>query len=278
MALPRKIPGELDITLSTSPTEEQTIWDNTDGVVSDFSRQPLEIQAAGELIYDGTTLHDLTGKGDDEDADYAVKLLFMGTEDLQVDFRVRRQDENNFIALKIDFVANTIELVETIAGVETSLDQASHNFKFEGRTRYNFGIMMIGTSLHGVVNGFEIVQASTSSFRAEPGLSISFSTFNASDPPAMYTISATETEAFPDPSPVYFSGTATVPDTCDILLAFRQSIKQQIENPTVRDWDSYVKAVKFYEQRHVGYTDSVWEELGYPIQKPSAEEWFGNLP
>lgn len=274
MALPRKIIGELDITFATSSTEEQIIWDNTDGVVDIFSTSAKKIQGAGKLIYIGTTLHDLAGKENNEDADYSIKIRFMGTDDLQVDLRVRRQDENNFIALKVDFTTDTIAVVETIAGVETSLDQASHDFKFDGITKYDFEIMMLGTSLHGVVNGFEIVQASTSSFRTEPGLSVSFPTFNENDPPIMYSIISTETEAFPDPQPdAVLSG-----DPVGFYLIFRESIKEQIENPAVLDWDSYVKAVKFYEQRNVGMSDELWKEHGYPIQEPSAEEWFGNLP
>ncbi len=270
---PRKIVGELDITFAIGPTEEQLIWDDTDGVVVNFA-QPMEIQSAGELIYIGTTLHDLAGKEDNEDADYAIKLLFMGTDDLQMDLRVRRQDENNFIALKVNFTTDTIAIVETIAGVETSLAQAPHDFKFERIVKYTFEMRMVGSSLYGMVNDFDIIQASTENFRTEPGLSVSFPTFNENDPPVMFTIYANETEAFPDPQPeAVLSG-----DPVGFYLIFRESIKEQIEDPTIRDWDSYVEARKFYAQRNVGMSDEAWEELGYPIEEPNAEEWFGNLP
>lgn len=259
------------ITFSIAPGETQTIWDNTDGVINNFYLHPLQIQAVGELTYVGTSLHDLVGKDDDEDADYAITLRVLGTDDLKLDLRVRRQDENNFIALKIDFSTDTIEIAKTIGGVETILDQASHDFKFAGQIKYDFELWMIGKFIYGFVNGFNIVQSSSKNFRREPGFSISFPAFNADDPPVMYTISATETEAFPEVTPL-------PNDPGDILVTFRQSIKQQIENPTIRTWDTYVKAVKFYEQRNVGMPDRSWEALGYPIRKPNAEEWFGNLP
>ncbi len=259
------------ITFSISPGDTQAIWDNTDGVIDKFYLHPLKVQTNGELIYIGTSLHDLAAKEDDEDADYAIKLRVMGTEDLQLDIRARRQDANNFIALKVNFTTDIIELVETVAGVETSLSQASHDFKFDGIVKYDFELWMIGRFLYGMVNGFNVIRASTKSFRTEPGLSVSFPTFNADDPPILYTISVTETENFPDP-------TDLPSDPGGLLLTFRQSIKQQIENPVERTWETYVKAVKFYEQRHVGMPDSDWEELGYPIRKPSAEEWFGDLP
>lgn len=261
------------ITFSISPGQDQVIWDNTDGIIDKFYLHPLQIQAVGELTYIGTSLHDLAGKEDTEDADYAIKLRIMGTDDLQLDLRTRRQDASNFIALKINFTTDTISIVETIAGVETSLDSASHDFKFVGKVKYVLEIWTIGRFIYGFVNGFNIVKASTTSFRTEPGLSISFPTFNASDPPIMYTISAIETETFPDPTALSDNA-----DPGGLLLSFRESIKQQIENPSERTWDTYIKAMKFYEQRDVGMPDDVWEELGYPIKKPSAEEWFGNLP
>lgn len=262
------------ITFAVGSTEEQIIWDNTDGVIDNFATTRKEIQGAGELIYIGTTLHDLAGNEDDEDANYSIKIKFMGTDDLQVDIRVRRQDENNFIALKIDFATDTIAIVETIAGAETTLTQASHDFKFDGRTKYEFEVMMLGRFIYGLVNDFNIIRASTKTFRTEPGLSISFPVFNENDPPVMYTIHSTETEAFSDPQP----DAALDADPVGFYLTFRIAIKEQIENPAVRDWDSYVNAVKFYEQRNVGMSDELWEELGYPIKEPSAEEWFGNLP
>lgn len=257
------------ITFSTTPGDTQVIWDNTDGVIDKFYLHPLKTQAAGELVYIGTSLHDLAGKEDTEDADYSIRLRVMGTDDLKLDIRTRRQDENNFIALKIDFTTDTIAIVKVIAGTETVLSQTSHNFKFDGRIKYDFELWMLGRFFYGMVNGFNILRASTKSFRTEPGISVSFPTFNASDPPMMYTISATEVFAFPNPVPLPI-------DPGDLLITWRQSIKVEIENPTVKTWSTYIKAVELYEQRSAGMPESVWEDLGYPIKKPSAEEWFGD--
>lgn len=270
--IPRIIKGTINsITLNVSPGEDQIIWDDSDNIVTDFASFPLKIQAAGELVYAGLSLDELTGKGTDEFADYAIKFRVMGTDDLQLDLRTHRQDENNFIALKVDFITDTIDLVETVGGMETTLDQASHNFKFLGRTKYDFELWRLNRFLYGFVNGFNIVTGSTTSFRTEPGLSILFPTFNSNDPPMIYTIVANEVEAFPDT-------VSLENDPGGLLLEHRLSIKQQIENPSERTWETYVKAVKFYERRRdVGMPNEVWEQLGYPIKKPSSEEWFGNL-
>ncbi len=257
------------ISFSIGATETQTIWDNTDGVIESFSKHPLKVQTTGELIYVGTSLHDISGKEDNEDADYAVKLRVMGTQDLQLDLRLRRQDENNFIALKINATTDTISITETKAGVETTLDSASHDLKFLGRTRYDIELRMISRFLYGLINEYNIVTASTPSFRTEPGLSILFPTFNSADPPLLYTIFAIETENFPDAVDPLPS------DPGELLISFRRSIKEEIENPSARTWTTYRRAVLFYEQRDVGMPDAAWEELGYPIKRPSAEEWFG---
>jgi len=257
-----------NLVLNISPRENQTDWDNTDGVIDDFAHNPLKVISAGELVYIGTSLHDLVAKKEDEKADYAIRTRIIGTENLQLDLRVRRQDENNFIALKMDFSTDIIKIVKVVGGTESTLNQASHDFKFSGKNKYDFEIRMLDRALYGFVNGFNIVTASTKEFRTEPGLSLYFPTVDI-DNPFIFSFSANETEAFPDPATEGID---------DIYLTFRISIKQQIEDPSERTWDTYVKAVKFYEQRNVGMPDASWEFLGYPIQKPSAEEWFGNLP
>lgn len=250
--------------------EDQPFWDNSQGVIDKFWIHPINVISAGELIYIGTSLHDITGKYDTEDADYTIKLRVTGTQNLDMEFRVRRVNEDNYIALKINFETDTISIVETVAGVQTTLDSASHDFKFLGRVKYDFGITMLGETISGSINEYDIVQATTATFRTEPGLSINFPSIDSEDPPLLYSIGAIETVVFPDPQELEN-------DPGDILTTFRESITQQIENPTERTWDSYRKAILYYEQRDVGMPNHIWEELGYPIKKPSAEEWFGNL-
>lgn len=261
---------QFHVTFAISPGADQILWEDTSNIITDFFLHPLEVQGTGELTYVGTTLHDLSGRRPTEDADYAIRLRSAGSENLRIDMRIRRQDASNFIVMKIDFAADVIQIVETIAGVETILDQASHNFKFLGYVPYIFEVWGVGRFIYGFVNGYNIVNASTETFRTEPGFSVNFPTFNSVDPPLLYTISAIETEEPPDP-------VSLLNDPGDILLTHRLDIKQQIENPTTRTWSTFVKAMKFYEeQRNFGMPDATWEELGYPIRKPSAEEWFAN--
>lgn len=252
-----------------TPGNSQAIWDNTDNVIDKFYVHPLKAINSGELIYAGTSLHDIIGE-DIADANFTFRLRVMGTQNLKLDMRVRRQDDSNFIALKIDFMSDTIKIVETISGIESTLAQASHDFKFIGRIRYDFEIRMVGRFHYALVNGYNILKASTKSFRTEPGISLYFPEIDDEDAPLLYSIHALYTEPFPDPQD------PERPD--DLLVQFRESIKQEIENPSVRNWASFVRAVKFYKQRNVGLSDREWEELGYPIQRPSAEEWFGNEP
>ncbi len=54
-------------------------------------------------------------------------------------------------------------------------------------------------------------------------------------------------------------------------------MKQQIENPSVYNFDTYNQAKKLYDKyRNLGYMDEEWNLKGYPIEYPSTEKWFGH--
>ena len=90
------------------------------------------------------------------------------------------------------------------------------------------------------------------------------------DPVILNDLRVSETEEYTSPP------TRTlVTDPGDLYLQFRIAIKEKIENPSERTPETYSEAMRFYEQRDVGQLDETWADIGYPIQKPSAEEWFG---
>lgn len=212
-------------------------------------------------------MHEATGRAISEDADYAFQIRVLGTRNLRIDLRIRRQDENNFIALRVDFPTNTLKIVETIGGIETTLDELTRSFEFQGVHVYTFELWALGKFLYGFINNYNALRASTKNFRTEPGFSLNFPTVDSADFPAIASIAAGET--FPQNAP-------SLPnDPSNLYLEFRLQIKEEIENPTTLTWATYQRALKLYEQRNVGAPDTTWESLGYPIRKPAAEEWFG---
>jgi hypothetical protein len=245
------------------------IWDDPSGIVEDFTIQPIRIASAGELIYDGTSLHTAAGLIDTDDADYAIQIKILGTQNLQFDLRTRRQDANNFVALKVDFTTGTLTLVQMISSIETVLAQTTRTYEFSGFHVYTFALWSIERFLYGFINDFNAVKGSTTKFRTEPGFSLNFPAVDPDDRPAVYQVVAQEVVTHADPS---------LPnDPSNLYLQFRLDIKEEIENPAERTWETYQRAIKLYDQRNIGVPDSVWTELGYPIEKPVPEAWFGGL-
>lgn len=222
------------------------------------------VENVGELVYSGISLHESSGQTGD--ANYSITVTLLGTKNLQFEFRVRRIDDNNFISMQIDFVENTVSLTKTINGVVHFLNKVTYPFNWHGVFRYNFEISMLSNFVYGLINGFNVVRAAIDNFRTEPGFSLYFSTIESSDKPQIYNISAVETVAHNSPS---------LPNNPNNLyLQYRLAIKEAIENPSERTWETYHNAVKMYENKNVGVSNEEWEFLGYPIKEPNSEEWF----
>lgn len=251
--------------LQIQPGDTQDNWTCPDSSIIDFATFPVNVRNPGEVIYTGLSLHDYLGLTSVDDANYAFVVQVLGTRNLQLDLRVRRVDENNFIALQIDSEADTVTLIKTESGVDTVLDQGTYSFEWEGIHFYNIEIGMYADTIIGLINHLEVVSATSVTFRTEPGFSLYFPTVDSQDIVALYQFKAIETLADIPPS---------LNDPDNLYLQFRLNIKEQIENPAEYTWESYQKAVKFYEQRHVGMPDKEWALLGYPIRKPVPAQWF----
>jgi len=257
-----------ELTLAVQPGEVTTTWSDPSFIVQDFTTFPLRIENPGELIYIGTTLHEAVGQTANNDANFSIQAPILGTRNMRFDLRFRRLDANNFIALRVDAPASTVKLVKVVSGTETVLAQASRTFEHLGVHFYTLEIWGFGRFLYGFINHYNILRTSEKFLRTEPGLSLNFPTIDEDDLPAIYHVRARELFAQNKPS--------SVTDGSDLYLQFRIDIKDQIENPTVKTWATFQHALRLYEQRNVGGPDRLWEERGYPIRKPTAEEWFAD--
>ena len=257
-----------ELSLTVQPGDIMTTWSDPAAIVQDFTVFPIRIQKAGEIIYTGTTFHEILGQTTADQANFVVKVQILGTRNLRFDLKTRRQDANNFIALRVDFPASTLKLVKVQSGTETTLAQSSRTFEYLGIHVYTFEIWGFGRFLYGFINNYNAFRASEKLARTEPGLSLNFPTIDTADMPAIFNVGATETFAQTTPP--------LLTDTSDLYLQFRLDIKEEIENPTTLTWATFQRALKLYEQRNVGLPDRDWEALGYPIRKPTSEEWFGS--
>lgn len=252
--------------ISIAPGDTQDNWTNNDSAITDFSTQPVIVRNVGEIVYDGVSLHEIVGKTPSESANYAWQVRFLGTKDLAATLRFRRQDSSNFLSLKLNSTNQIIQLTKTENGIESLLTEAGFALQFQGVYKYILEAWTLDDVVYGFINGFKIVQATTSFVQFEPGFSLYFPSVGTADPPAIFNFSVLETEAYNNPEPLL--------DGSNLLWKFRISLKDQIENPSERTWDTYKEALKLYGLRNVGQTDSAWEQLGYPIRKPNAAEWF----
>ncbi len=223
----------------------------------------LEALLAGELVYSGTALDELRLVAASE-ANYAICATFLGREDLKVEIRGRRLDANNFIGLYIDLEANTVSIRRMLAGVPTTL-AATHTFKVDGTDIYEASLWMNGDYLYGFINGKEVVQTDATNFQTSHGFSINIPELNEGDGATFNEVKVFELSDFSSPSlnPV------------NLQVLFRVMMKEEIEEPSVRSWQSYQRARLLWERhRNFGRSDGAWEALGYPIKEPTTEQWF----
>lgn len=268
--LPRKKPPVLlpgALTLPVAPGTTQDFWDNSAEVIDDFTVSPLRAYSAGELIYTGPSLQDAMGKLSTEDADYNLNMHVLGTKALQFELRTRREDADNYIALEVDFSENTMRLLQVVSGVETVLTEDTRTLEYEAIRSYTFAISVMGENIFGFINGYSLLTASSAQHKTKSGVSLFFPRIDSEEAPIIFGIEATE--AIP------YVGITQDVDPSDLYLQFRLLITEEIENPTEKTWATYQRALKLYEQRNVGSPDETWASRGYPLRKPSAEEWFG---
>lgn len=242
------------------------LWDNSANAFTAFSEQYIESIGIGELIYTGISLHLLALTSNSSDADFVIGVGFFGSEKLKCTIRGRRQDENNYIGLSIDFESDLVTLVQATGGVELTLASANHDFKFDMLRSYLVELWMEGENLYGSINGFNIVSATSSQLNINPGFSLYVP--QVADDPAIFRSLRVYNTAPQE--------ARSLENSNSLLTQFRKNIQQLSHNPTERTWASYKLAKTHYDRnRNIGMSDSEWERFGYPLQEPSAEEWFG---
>ena len=245
-----------------------SIWSNSSSAFTTADRINLKAVSAGELIYTGTSLRELAKDSTGSDADFSIIVQCIGAKNAKFSIRGRRQDANNHISLSVDFSTNKLRIIETTAGTEVVLNTGTHTLRTTGLNIYTFGLWMQGSNLHARINAFEFITAVNSSFVTKNGFSIYVPEVNTSDPLLITAVLAHELKAQVAPS--------KEGDPSNLLVTFRKQIKETIEDPAERTWATFVEAINAYNQgKDVGFTNETWEELGYPIQRPTAEEWFG---
>ena len=63
-------------------------------------------------------------------------------------------------------------------------------------------------------------------------------------------------------------------DNSNLWVVLRQSIRDQINNPTLGDYQEFKRVWQLWEvNKDQPITDKLWWEAGYPLREPPVEEW-----
>lgn len=185
---------------------------------------------------------------------------------MKFEIRGRRSDASNYVAMKINAANSTIQLVEKIAGVESVLTTANYVFHSDILVLYECGLWIMDEHIYARINGAEIVRTTTSVPKTAHGMSLYVPEVFDEDPVAFSHVAVKETTEHELPSL----------NNDNLLVMFRDMVKNNIECPNHRDWETFKRAKKLYERfKDLGYSDETWTNFGFPLEKPQAETWFG---
>lgn len=254
-----KLPGA-----ETLPDE----WEVVSGAFSTSDQKQLICTSPGILRYAGTSLDELvTGM---TTPDFAWVIRFFGQEDLDFSLRVREDTDSNwYFAIRVNFTDNTITVTDrklppTTTSISYSLGTGDIDY-------YSVELWMLGEREYWVfVNGDPVfpVPAKTLTATDHTAYGFSIEVHNVPTGGAKFSKFAVhEIVSFPDLVPNN--------DGSDLYRLFRELIKEEIENPSTRNWTSFKKALSLWQHhRNVGKSDRSWEEDGLPIRRPSPGEFL----
>ncbi len=245
-------------------------WTVASGSFTTANEINLVASAAGTLVYSGTPLNELLTGLPSADFGWAVRVW--GQENLIFTIQARRSSSTKYVGLTVNFVNDTLTVTD-VDGT-TSSSTVSYNLATDKSAYYSFELWLIGNQEFFVfVNENPVLSGTTAASHAQDyGFALDVSgipTGPDTDGAEFAAFGVNEIMEQFDPDPII--------DGSDLFLEFRQQMKNEIENPSTRNWESFQRARKLWDkQRNVGKNHLVWTAMGYPIREPLPEEWFRN--
>lgn len=244
-------------------------WSVASGEFSNLS-DGLQCTSPGELVYAGSALHLLRNHGGDfnlADANYGFKVWLRGQDDLVFQIRTRRIDSTNYDFAEFNFPGNSITLA-TMHGAATVTGNYGHTLTTG--SHYLMEFWQFDRRAIVLVNGSVIVDtaliAGFTPFGGWPithGFSLSVEQI-PTDGAIIAAMRAYELTDEIEPQ-----------DTEDLFARHRSALKDSIEDPPERTWDSFKKAHHDAKaHRNHGRSEQKWNNSGYPIRPPRTEDWF----
>lgn len=238
-------------------------WLVESGTFTSSKEDKLLVTSPGQLVYQGTSLNNLQRIAS-VNANYVIVARFVGQENMKLEIRGRRADNDNYIAFGLDFEEQHVYM-EGISGI-AGFDRIYVNHTFTVDKQYNIQLWMLDEMLLGVINNGLLIHKQYDQNKTNHGFSISVPDI-VNDPIFLFAIGVFELK------PPVIPG--EVVDGSDQLLNYRQQIKEEIENPSDKNWDTFKRAHYSWDwHRNLGHMDIGWQDLGYKIRRPYTEDWF----
>ncbi len=244
-------------------------WTVPLGEFSMDSEKYLQVVQPGELVYNGTSLDDLKIAFESDNANFAIVLRFFAREDMKFEIRGRREEDNSYTALSVDFETNVVSLSEVPLGSGgVILDSTTHNLKTDGIRYYSIELWMHETDIRGFINGAQIVSATSSANLTEMGFSLWVPEVYLDDPPIFNAMVVHE---LIEQNPRLLDG-----DASNLHVLFRDLMRDQIDDWAEDNrWPDFVKARRHWHlSRNIGYLNDTWRDLGYPFYQPRSESFY----
>lgn len=238
-------------------------WTAISGQFSTSNEKELICTSPGILRYTGIALSDLLNF---TAPNFAWVVRLFGQENTVFTLRVREDHSaGTYLGVKIDFANNQITVIDN--GLVLTTHVLDYTLKSASIDYYDIELITMGANDYWVlINGNPVFNNSPvlSGNHVADGFSIEV---NSEDEIAFSKFAVHDIVAFPDPP--------AEEDLSNLFLVFRKEMKEQIENPTERTWETYKAARRLWKARNsFGLSNEQWENLGYPIREPLPEEWL----
>lgn len=232
-------------------------WNIISGRFDTSNERNLFCSQPGILQYSGEPF-------DTNNVAYAIR--FSVQDNLHFEIRGRQSNDGlQYVGLEVNAENKTIQINSIKNTSETIIIRNDYQFN---QKYYSMELCLINEKdYYLIINGSTVARGELPHEHSEPNYGLELHSFTS--PSYFSAIAVQEIKEFNEPQEH---------DEKDLYTIFRKKIKEQIENPTEKNWQTFANAKKLWERgRNIGRHDSLWEILGYPIEEPRPEAWFGGL-
>lgn len=244
-------------------------WSIVSGLFSTSDEKQLICTSPGILQYIGTSIDQLlTGI---MYPNFAWVIRLFGQEGLDFSLRVRENSSaDTYIAIRVKFTTNELVFTNKQSTTTTSF-AGDYPLRTNDIDYYSIELWTLNESDYWVlINGNPVfpIDAVPTAPGHDTDYGFSIEVHNVPDNGGRFAKFAVH-EIVPYPDIIANN------DGSDLYRIFRELIKEAIENPTQRNWSTFLKARKLWENhRNTGKSNQSWEKDGLPIREPLPEEFL----